>query len=251
MQEVNEPVNVERAPEAPAPAERAGVAPSQAASDADEKRTRMSWLMVGAGAAIALGSLLPWATSPVGNASGMSVYLGWLTLFGGIALGLYGYQGLRKDDPIVRHHGWAITAVSVSIVVTVTTFGAVEDLSDLGGVVNIGAGLYMALIASLFAIWPLVQLRKDGKLREAAANRQEVSAMASQIAGQAPSTPAQAERVQAPAAERVQAPAAEQVQSPAGWYADPTSRHQRRYFDGATWTEHVVDEETRATDPIG
>lgn len=30
-------------------------------------------------------------------------------------------------------------------------------------------------------------------------------------------------------------------QTPAGWLPDPTGRFARRYFDGATWTDHVAD----------
>jgi putative membrane protein len=28
---------------------------------------------------------------------------------------------------------------------------------------------------------------------------------------------------------------------PAGWFADPAGRHQARYWDGRTWTDHVAD----------
>ena len=28
---------------------------------------------------------------------------------------------------------------------------------------------------------------------------------------------------------------------PPGWHADPTGRHQQRWWDGARWTEHVAD----------
>jgi hypothetical protein len=37
---------------------------------------------------------------------------------------------------------------------------------------------------------------------------------------------------------------------PAGWYADPTHRHQSRYWDGSRWTEHVADSGVSATDPL-
>jgi Protein of unknown function (DUF2510) len=36
----------------------------------------------------------------------------------------------------------------------------------------------------------------------------------------------------------------------AGWYADPLGRHERRYWDGAAWTDHVVDGTTQGTDPV-
>ena len=36
----------------------------------------------------------------------------------------------------------------------------------------------------------------------------------------------------------------------AGWYPDPTGRHERRYWDGAAWTDHVVNGGTRSLDPM-
>lgn len=30
-----------------------------------------------------------------------------------------------------------------------------------------------------------------------------------------------------------------QATPPAGWYADPSGKHEKRYFDGQKWTEHV------------
>lgn len=38
--------------------------------------------------------------------------------------------------------------------------------------------------------------------------------------------------------------------APRGWYDDPTLRHQRRYFDGTSWTDHVANGTEVATDPI-
>ncbi|MEJ7765749.1 MAG: phospholipid scramblase-related protein [Acidimicrobiales bacterium] len=35
-----------------------------------------------------------------------------------------------------------------------------------------------------------------------------------------------------------------------GWFADPTTTHELRYFDGTTWTEHVSDQGTTAVDPL-
>ena len=34
------------------------------------------------------------------------------------------------------------------------------------------------------------------------------------------------------------------------WAADPSGRHELRYWDGAAWTEHVQDAGTQATDPL-
>ncbi len=36
---------------------------------------------------------------------------------------------------------------------------------------------------------------------------------------------------------------------PAGWYRDPSGRHERRYWDGKGWSEHVSDQDVRSLDP--
>ena len=36
---------------------------------------------------------------------------------------------------------------------------------------------------------------------------------------------------------------------PAGWYSDPSSRFELRYWDGAAWTEHVSRAGQQYTDP--
>jgi hypothetical protein len=38
---------------------------------------------------------------------------------------------------------------------------------------------------------------------------------------------------------------------PAQWYADPTGRHEYRYWDGSSWTSHVADAGQTASDPLG
>jgi hypothetical protein len=37
---------------------------------------------------------------------------------------------------------------------------------------------------------------------------------------------------------------------PPGWYPDPSGRHQSRYWEGTTWTEHVGDGTATSTDPV-
>ncbi len=37
---------------------------------------------------------------------------------------------------------------------------------------------------------------------------------------------------------------------PSGWKADPTGRHQFRFWDGVAWTESVADSGVRSTDPV-
>ncbi len=40
------------------------------------------------------------------------------------------------------------------------------------------------------------------------------------------------------------------MSTPAGWYPDPTSRHQNRWFDGNDWTDQVADGQTVGVDPV-
>lgn len=39
--------------------------------------------------------------------------------------------------------------------------------------------------------------------------------------------------------------------SPAAWKADPFGRHEHRYWNGTSWTEHVSDGGVQSTDPPG
>ncbi len=44
-------------------------------------------------------------------------------------------------------------------------------------------------------------------------------------------------------------PPAAPPSTPPGWHADPYTRHERRYWDGVRWTEHVVDADVTSVDP--
>ncbi|HEX2578136.1 MAG TPA: DUF2510 domain-containing protein [Aquihabitans sp.] len=55
----------------------------------------------------------------------------------------------------------------------------------------------------------------------------------------------------APATAAAAATPAPATAGPAGWHPDPAGRHEQRYYDGSTWTEHVVDAGTQTTDPLG
>ncbi|WP_084125982.1 DUF4041 domain-containing protein [Demequina sp. NBRC 110054] len=39
------------------------------------------------------------------------------------------------------------------------------------------------------------------------------------------------------------------TQTQEGWYADPTKRHEQRYWSGSAWTEHVFTKGTQSVDP--
>jgi hypothetical protein len=38
--------------------------------------------------------------------------------------------------------------------------------------------------------------------------------------------------------------------NPPRWAADPTGRHQYRYWDGGQWTENVYDAGVESRDPV-
>jgi uncharacterized membrane protein YhaH (DUF805 family) len=38
--------------------------------------------------------------------------------------------------------------------------------------------------------------------------------------------------------------------APAGWLADPTGRHELRYWDASVWTQHVSDNGVVSVDPL-
>lgn len=60
---------------------------------------------------------------------------------------------------------------------------------------------------------------------------------ATAVAGPAPTS--------APAVPAAPAPA-----PPPGWHPDPAGRHDHRWWDGTTWTDHVSDAGTPGTDPL-
>lgn len=40
------------------------------------------------------------------------------------------------------------------------------------------------------------------------------------------------------------------MNAPANWYPDPSGRHQHRYWDGGSWTDHVSDSGVAGVDPL-
>ena len=61
--------------------------------------------------------------------------------------------------------------------------------------------------------------------------------------------PAETATVAATPAEEPAQQAAASSAAPAGWYADPSTRYELRYWDGSQWTEHVSRAGQQYTDP--
>jgi hypothetical protein len=142
------------------------VKPAKPATPGDRLQ-RMSQLMVGCGAAVAVSAFLPWGSVVGESWSGFSwAWTGKVSLAMGLALAAYGAQGLRGDRT-VRHHGWAIAAVVVLLSTASIAWTTLDTLS-LGGLVEPGTGLMITVVAGALAIWPLVVLRRSAKAAAAA-----------------------------------------------------------------------------------
>jgi hypothetical protein len=67
------------------------------------------------------------------------------------------------------------------------------------------------------------------------------------VSSQPTAVPSSQPRAQESASEQ---PPHTQSFPPPTWAPDPLHRHELRYWDGATWTEHVADQGLTAVDPI-
>lgn len=124
---------------------------------------------------------------------------------------------------------------------------AVRRLHDTG---RSGWYLLVGLIPLIGWIFVIIWLATDGQPSTNEYGPSPKYGVAPQMApGYAPAgTPAQpptgAPIAPGPAQPPIQATA------PAGWIADPTGRHELRYWDGAAWTEHVSDAGVQGTDAL-
>lgn len=98
--------------------------------------------------------------------------------------------------------------------------------------VSVGPGMVIALLGVIVGLVGLTV----GALSPAGAPGAATPAMPAAAYGAAPA-PGAAGAARVPA-------------SPANWFADPTGRHELRYWDGRAWTADVSDGGTTAQDPV-
>ena len=116
--------------------------------------------------------------------------------------------------------------------------------------------------------WSVVQIVPAGTVivaylsRPASGAPSDAAATATAATAAVAATAAATPVVDAPAPAPAPAPAAEPMAAaapapapapadavPAGWYPDPSSRFELRYWDGTRWTEHVSRGGQQSTDP--
>ena len=108
-------------------------------------------------------------------------------------------------------------------------------------------------------ISPPVRLRRDGSQVTGTgggaapeAPKEDAATPKTEPAAETPAPEPAAAVAEDPAPEPAQAPepAAQAPVVPADWYADPMGRHQFRYWDGSSWTDHVADNGAASLDPL-
>ena len=112
--------------------------------------TARRWLL-GSGVGMVVGSIAPWASLVgEGQASGLRVHFGWLTLVAGIVVAI---------PRVHRHVVLALAAVSALLCVLVAL--AVGSTSDYGTSLAPGWGVFLTLGASLVAAFHAARARPE------------------------------------------------------------------------------------------
>lgn len=104
-----------------------------------------------------------------------------------------------------------------------------------------GHGSWIALV--IFGAVVLIRLLSSQRRRD---DPQGQGPTTSSFTGSRPAPPSQSPSTPMPSS--ASASASGTGLAP-GWFTDPTGRHGQRYWSGAEWTEHVVDDGVPGTDP--
>ena len=111
-------------------------------------------VMMGGGAALAIGSFLTWASLGPISVSGMDGGDGWFTLIGGVVIAGYGYMAYQGKSALPKWLAWAGLVVGLGV--------AVLNLFDiLDSPLDIGIGMYLMLAGGVAAIVGLLRSRNS------------------------------------------------------------------------------------------
>jgi hypothetical protein len=180
--------------------------------DATQAATTRMNAAIGLSALIVVGVLGPWFKVFSISVSGLDTDDGKLVFgLGLVAVVISIVLRVGKLNKTCR-----VVLVLIGLAVAATSF---IDISDIGSG-NAGWGIYLDGIAGAGLVI--------------------AAAIASKPKGSATEPPAMAPAAAAPA----------QAAVAASWQADPTGRHELRYWDGAAWTENVSDAGVASSNPL-
>ncbi len=149
----------------------------------------------------------------------------------------------REGGPLASAHAVVDTAGAIESRFTMTRLALMGPFALAFKKKKDKRELYLAVEGDGFAFVVEVDPDKGKKAREFAAKINAAASKAAQSAAVAagPTRPPASATIPPP-------PLADGLE--AGWHPDPYRRHQHRYFDGATWTEHVSDAGAQSVDPV-
>ena len=181
------------------------------------------WLLGGAGA-LALGSFLPWAEVGPFSKNGIDGD-GVLTLILAIVIAVATWPAIRTS---VGRGRSVTTAISASLGLVICLYD-IADVSSTGNELvkaQVGIGLWMATAGAVAVLVGVFLGARRNVVLFSAGPAATTSPILVTPGDDASTT------------------------NPARWAADPTGRHELRYWNGTDWTDHVSDAGAPGIDPI-
>jgi peptidoglycan/LPS O-acetylase OafA/YrhL len=114
-------------------------------------KNQSALMITGGGAALAIGSFLAWGTVFGISINGIDGGDGWMTLFGGAVVAVYGFMAYQGKSSLPKWLPWAGLVVGLGV--------ALINFFDILGTdgVSIGIGMYLMLAGGAVAIYGLLQ----------------------------------------------------------------------------------------------
>ena len=117
-----------------------------------------SYLMIGGGALLAIGSFLPWIDVLGVTANGFEGGDGWFVLLGGLALLAAGVMAMRGQG-----NKWlGIVGLVVGGGVAVLNYFDVADAIDTAGIGSQGFGMWVMLIGTIVGLVGVIMSFRSG-----------------------------------------------------------------------------------------
>jgi hypothetical protein len=180
--------------------------------------------MLGGAGALALGSFLPWAEVGPFSKNGVEGD-GVLTLILAIVIAVAAWPTIHSS--VGRGRGLT-TSIAAALALVVCVYD-VADVSSTGNDVieaQVGIGLWMATAAAIAVLVGVVLGVRRNVVLFSVAPAATTSPILTTSGGDTCTS------------------------NPPRWAADPTGRHELRYWNGSAWTDHVSDAGAPGIDPL-